>query len=668
MRPRRHTLQVNTFPFLAVLLCAMGSLILLMLVIDRRARVVACAKALRAAEAALADDRNRQSEWEERRRMLHRQLADENEAMAGKIRGVRGQIEGTIHALEIERQTSQSLRDEIEAVKQGLVQQSTILSAHKADTARARDKDQASQSELARLTDELMKMERTLSDVKEFRKRRQQAYSLVPYQGKKGDNRRPVYIECTATGIVFHPGAVPFRGSRFNRTDVRAEIERRAGRDAISLSSATEPAVTNAYLLVLIRPEGITTYYRTLAMVQGVNIDFGYEFVDRDWVLDFGDAAASKRLWMQQAAIPYVPRNSAAARKVDGIRPFPAPAWQTTVQNDKTTGPGPSGLVASGNSRTTNETGRAADGITQQGGTTPQGPATVISQLPVTLGAARSNSTTSIRMSPSGEQPRRSSDIGFGGQRDAGLATQHVTAPVGANLDRQPDRFGTPGKQGSLSGALQRGDPPLVDPSAHAERFPGQVSPADQAASASAVPSPSIGGPPGLGPPTGATPGGSQQAAMPSTGKPNGAQPVDNSGGESSPRLPADPLSRLAPGDSTRRSQRPLPFSGLLNSNRDWIITVECLADAVVLSPSRQRITIARLVDTNNTNPLYQAVETMIARRQESLRPGELPYRPMIRFRVHPEGARTYYSAYPVLEPLGVPMSRENIELESKHD
>ena len=39
MRRRRQTLHVSTFPFLAVLLCAMGSLILVLLVMDRRARL-----------------------------------------------------------------------------------------------------------------------------------------------------------------------------------------------------------------------------------------------------------------------------------------------------------------------------------------------------------------------------------------------------------------------------------------------------------------------------------------------------------------------------------------------------------------------------------------------------------------------------------------------------
>ncbi len=41
MRSRRHKLQVSTFPFLAVLLCAMGALLLVLLVMDRRAHAAA---------------------------------------------------------------------------------------------------------------------------------------------------------------------------------------------------------------------------------------------------------------------------------------------------------------------------------------------------------------------------------------------------------------------------------------------------------------------------------------------------------------------------------------------------------------------------------------------------------------------------------------------------
>ena len=84
-----------------------------------------------------------------------------------------------------------------------------------------------------------------------------------------------------------------------------------------------------------------------------------------------------------------------------------------------------------------------------------------------------------------------------------------------------------------------------------------------------------------------------------------------------------------------------------------------------MLQPSRHRILtsdISRVPATQS--PLRKEIEEMIARRQASLRPGETPYRPMIRFRVWPNGVRTYYLAYPALESLGVPMTRENVPLE----
>src|SRR5439155_4958380 len=75
MRRRRQVLQVSTFPFLAVLLCAMGSLILLLLVIDRRAKAVARAKALQALARVSEEDAKavaaRKAEYARRRQSLH---------------------------------------------------------------------------------------------------------------------------------------------------------------------------------------------------------------------------------------------------------------------------------------------------------------------------------------------------------------------------------------------------------------------------------------------------------------------------------------------------------------------------------------------------------------------------------------------------------------------
>jgi hypothetical protein len=102
---------------------------------------------------------------------------------------------------------------------------------------------------------------------------------------------------------------------------------------------------------------------------------------------------------------------------------------------------------------------------------------------------------------------------------------------------------------------------------------------------------------------------------------------------------------------------------GLFINNRDWVIPIECRADAVVVLPGGQTIASAALVaGAGDRNPLRDLVGGMIARRQATVRPGEPPYRPMIRFRVRPEGLRSYYLAYPALERLGVPMSRESID------
>ena len=46
---KRKKLEVSTFPFLAVLLCTMGALILLLLVMDKKAKKAALEKAYEAA-------------------------------------------------------------------------------------------------------------------------------------------------------------------------------------------------------------------------------------------------------------------------------------------------------------------------------------------------------------------------------------------------------------------------------------------------------------------------------------------------------------------------------------------------------------------------------------------------------------------------------------------
>jgi hypothetical protein len=99
------------------------------------------------------------------------------------------------------------------------------------------------------------------------------------------------------------------------------------------------------------------------------------------------------------------------------------------------------------------------------------------------------------------------------------------------------------------------------------------------------------------------------------------------------------------------------------------VIPIECTANALLLYPGGLRIELTTLTQSNpKNNPLLQAVQQMIARRQALVRPGEPPYRPVIRFLVRADGLRAYYLAYPALESLQVPMTRENLLPEDNSD
>jgi hypothetical protein len=105
--------------------------------------------------------------------------------------------------------------------------------------------------------------------------------------------------------------------------------------------------------------------------------------------------------------------------------------------------------------------------------------------------------------------------------------------------------------------------------------------------------------------------------------------------------------------------EKPKPFR--LTGNRDWIIPIECTADGLAL-PNGMKITAGALATGDGGKSLTKAVQDLIARKQATVRDGEPPYRPQVRFLVHPEGLRVYHTAYPILEPVQVPILRQNVE------
>jgi hypothetical protein len=80
----------------------------------------------------------------------------------------------------------------------------------------------------------------------------------------------------------------------------------------------------------------------------------------------------------------------------------------------------------------------------------------------------------------------------------------------------------------------------------------------------------------------------------------------------------------------------------------------------VVLYPSQRTFPLSTL--GGNSSPLVETVRQMIERRQGLVRPGDLPFRPQLRFLVLPANLRTYHLIFPTFEALPIPKSRQNLD------
>lgn len=537
---RRQRLQVDTFPFLAVLLCAMGALILLLLVLDRRAKIVAAHKA-RQALAQLQEEQQqaaaaRLAEWERRRQALRDQLRREEAGVTAELQAAQSQLQQATTAYAAEQTAIQHLKELAQSVQQALHNDAQGLADRQKALVAAEQRTARASAEVERLSAGLHQLERTLADLQAARRQQPPIYSVVPYRGKQGDNRRPVYVECQGNQVIFHPDrqVVDLPGG-----DVRAEVQRRLAGQAPG----------NAYLLFLVRPSGILTYYRTMSLLHGLPLDFGYEFIEADWQLEFPAA--------------------------DG-RPPPQPAL--TASHRPATPPAP------GTPDEAEETGSRRSLPAFAEAVVPRGAGL---GRPVVSGLENSGRET------------KSQQAGQGVDEAVGAAQPNRPAP--SRADCAPEHPGGP---------------------------------------PSLLPLPAIASPP---------------ARQPAAGPPlPPAQGTKGSERETAASLPMDPLARL------NSEKKPPPRPVLLGRDRSWIIDLECQADAIVLQPTGQRFALEQ------GNLLSEAVRHLISRRQATVRPGEAPYRPQLRFRVRPDGFRAYYHAYPALEELRLPMKRETLEPEDE--
>jgi hypothetical protein len=124
-----------------------------------------------------------------------------------------------------------------------------------------------------------------------------------------------------------------------------------------------------------------------------------------------------------------------------------------------------------------------------------------------------------------------------------------------------------------------------------------------------------------------------------------------------------DPFLRAPPSPVLpNKKHAPAPLRpARLGGDRDWIIYVECKPEGVVVYPTQTLVPMTALSRPSGSNPLLQTVQQLIDHKQATVRPGETPYRPEVRFLVRPDALRTYHLAYPTLDSLAAPKAAQDL-------
>lgn len=276
---RRQAIGVALFPFLAVLICTMGALIVLLVllvqqasldaqeIVQERARNQQAAVDPLAAERKAAQEKVEDEEW--RRGILEQQRAGRVEELANARLRV-SHLADHIRRLQEQAQTLLTRAQEID---QGKVSKSPDLTAE--------------QTELNRLHVEIARRKAELDAKKKELAAKERSYALIPYDGPNGTKRRPIYIECTRQGVVLQPeglilGPDDFNGPLNPGNPLDAGI--RAIREAWVRSG--EPG--EPYPLLVVRPDGIVAYQYARQALRGYDEEFGYELIGADKKMDYG--------------------------------------------------------------------------------------------------------------------------------------------------------------------------------------------------------------------------------------------------------------------------------------------------------------------------------------------------------------------------------------------
>ena len=297
MRRRRTSQQpgMSLFPFLAVLICTMGSLIVLLVLVVQQARVDAAAPPIAnvttaqpepegepppSAESDKSVDRTQQRAEAEQ---LYRDRVQERDEHLWRKNILQTERQEKLNMLSETRLKLGHLEDHIRQLEtrwKELQAEGTLLESQSGSS----DTSQ----QLADLDRQRSALEQQLNERQQELASRPPSFAVIPYEGLSGTQRRPIYLECTAQGVAIQPAGITLSPADFvgpstagNPLEAALRTIREYWRET-GLLADSEP-----YPLLLVRPSGVEMYGTARNALKTWDDEFGYELVGDEKNLAF---------------------------------------------------------------------------------------------------------------------------------------------------------------------------------------------------------------------------------------------------------------------------------------------------------------------------------------------------------------------------------------------
>lgn len=301
-RRRANTIGVSLFPFLAVLLCTMGALIVLLVLITEQAKKQAHASTAPPAQPP-------EPEHVELKPIKPAQLlvpghepSDEPaeefdpevelELIEWRIQHIKTQEEMTLGDIQEEKARLSHIEDHIRKLRKQLAELQGAIARLENLAGSKTSRQSQVQQQVEQLRGILARKQQELEAARQKAAQEKVSYAIVPFDGRNQTRRRPIYLECRNDAIIVQPEGVRIPASdfegRLGPSNPLAAALRAINEYLLEQGLQSGGKTGKPYPLLLVRPDGILGYYAARAALTGTETEFGYELIEEDWELEFG--------------------------------------------------------------------------------------------------------------------------------------------------------------------------------------------------------------------------------------------------------------------------------------------------------------------------------------------------------------------------------------------